>query len=101
MVQLFASKVTVCNGSSVILNCSAYGNPVVHTYHLYENGNMVEEISSTGVWTRTMSTGGEFVFKCMVNNTVGTAKSPNVSVIVNGKCTTLYWLSHDFECSLD
>ncbi|XP_068734047.1 hemicentin-1-like [Montipora capricornis] len=84
MVLLFASKATVCNGSSVILDCSAYGNPVVHTYHLYENGSMVGEISSTGVWTRTMSTGGEFVFACMVNNTVGTAKSPNVSVIVNG-----------------
>ncbi|XP_068734689.1 immunoglobulin superfamily member 10-like [Montipora capricornis] len=83
MVQLFASKATVCIGSSVILNCSAYGNPVVHTYHLYENENMVEEISSTGVWTRTMSTGGEFVFKCMVNNTVGTAMSPNVPVTVN------------------
>ncbi|XP_068685513.1 uncharacterized protein [Montipora foliosa] len=83
MLQLFASEATVCNGSSITFNCSAYSNPVVHTYYLYENENMVEEISSTGVWTRTMPTGGEFVFKCMVNNTVGTAMSPNVSVTVS------------------
>ncbi|XP_068734692.1 hemicentin-1-like [Montipora capricornis] len=83
MVQLFVSEATVCNGTSITFNCSAYSNPMVHTYHLYENENMVQEISSTGVWTRTMSTGGEFVFKCMVNNTVGTAMSANVSVIVN------------------
>ena len=92
MVQLFASEETVNYGASITFNCSAYSNPMVHAYHLYENGNMVEEISSTGVWTRTMFTGGEFVFKCMVNNTVGTAMSANVSVTVNGKCTTLCWL---------
>ncbi|XP_068685516.1 uncharacterized protein [Montipora foliosa] len=87
MVQLFASEATVYYGASITFNCSAYSHPMVHTYHLYENENMVEEISRTGVWTRTMSTGGEFVFKCMVNNTVGTAMSPNVSVTVNGeKC---------------
>ncbi|XP_068685519.1 uncharacterized protein [Montipora foliosa] len=83
MLQLFASEAIVCNGSSITFNCSAYSNPMVHTYHLYENENMVEEISSTGVWTRTMSAGGEFVFKCMVNNTVGTAMSPSVSVTVS------------------
>ncbi|XP_068685505.1 hemicentin-1-like isoform X2 [Montipora foliosa] len=83
MVQLFASETTACNGTSINFTCSADSNPIVHTYHLYENGNMVEEISSSGVWTRTMSTGGEFVFKCKVNNTVGTAMSANVSVNIN------------------
>ncbi|XP_068685509.1 hemicentin-1-like isoform X2 [Montipora foliosa] len=87
MVQLFASEETVNYGASITFNCSAYSHPMVHAYHLYENGNMVEQISSTGVWTRTMSTEGKFVFKCMVNNTVGTAMSPNVSVTVSGeKC---------------
>ncbi|XP_068734685.1 igLON family member 5-like [Montipora capricornis] len=101
MVQLFASEETVDSSASITFNCSAYSNPMVHTYHLYENENMVEQISSTGVWTRTMSTGGEFVFNCMVNNTVGTAMSPNVSVTVNGKCTTLCGLLNDFKCNFE
>ena len=31
-----------------------------------------------------MTTGGVFVYKCMVNNTIGTAMSMDVFVTVNG-----------------
>ena len=66
-------------------NCSANSNPAVHTYRLYVNGIMVNEVSSTGVWNITMTTGGVFVYKCEVNNTIDTAMSENITITVNGK----------------
>ncbi|XP_068734686.1 neuronal growth regulator 1-like [Montipora capricornis] len=83
MVVLDPSATTVCRGDIIVFNCSAYSNPQVHTYELYVNGTMVNEISRMGIWNITMATGGVFVYKCMVNNTIGTAMSMNVPVTVN------------------
>ena len=85
MVQLVPSKTTVCQGEITAFTCSANSNPAVYTYQLYVNGSVVNEVSSTGVWNRTMTTGGLFVYKCKVNNTIGTAMSENVTITVNGK----------------
>ena len=85
MVVLDPSAATVCRGDIIVFNCSAYSNPEVHTYELYVNGTMVNEIGKMGIWNITMATRGVFVYKCMVNNTIGTAMSMNVSVTVNGK----------------
>ena len=87
MVKLVASKTTVCQGESIFLNCSANSNPTVHSYQLYGNGTMVNEVNSSGVWFLTMATGGVFVYKCNVTNSIGTAMSENVSITVNGKVT--------------
>ena len=84
MVQFVASKTAVCQGEKITFTCSANSNPAVHTYQLYVNGALVNETSSTGVWNRTMKTGGVFVYKCIVNNTVGTALSMDLSVTVKG-----------------
>ena len=84
MVKLVPSKTTVCQGEIITFNCSAISNPAVHTYQLYMNETMVTEVSSTGVWNITMTTGGVFVYKCKVNNTIGTAMSENVTITVNG-----------------
>jgi len=83
-LQFVANKRTVCQDEVVNFNCSADGIPVVHTYQLYENDTLVGS-SSSGVWNRTMSTGGVFIYTCMANNTVGTAEGMSVSVTVNGK----------------
>jgi len=84
-VQLDANKAKVCRAEVVIFNCSAAdGNPAVYTYQLYEDGNLVSN-SSSGIWNRTMSSGGVFNYTCMVNNAVGTAESTSVSITVNGK----------------
>ena len=84
-VQLMANKTRVCQDGVVSFTCSAVGNPVVHTYQLYEN-NMLIGSSSSGVWSRNMSSGGMFNYTCMANNTVGTANSTSsVSITVNGK----------------
>ncbi|XP_015771107.1 PREDICTED: hemicentin-2-like isoform X8 [Acropora digitifera] len=82
MVQLVTRERTVCQGDIITFNCTANSNPAVHTYRLYMNGTMVSE-SSTGVWNRTVTTGGVLVYKCMVNNTIGTAMSVDVFVTVN------------------
>ena len=84
MVQLVTRERTVCQGDIITLSCTANSNPAVHTYQLYVNGTMVNETSSTGVWNRTMTTAGVFVYNCLVNNKIGRAMSMDVSVTVNG-----------------
>ena len=84
-MQLLPSETTVCSGTNIVFNCSADSNPQVHTYQLFVNDVQVNADSSSGVWNRTMSTGGQFVYKCVVNNTIGTATSGNVTITVNGK----------------
>ena len=55
-------------------------------YQLFENGVPVTNSSnSLGMWSRNMSTGGVFNYKCMANNSAGTAYSMSVTVTVNGK----------------
>ena len=59
------SQSTVCQGSVVTFNCSADGNPPVDTYQLLENGvPMRNGSSSPGMWSKNMSTGGVFNYKC-------------------------------------
>ena len=84
MVQLVPSRTTVCQGEIITFNCSANSNPAVLSYQLYNNGTMVNEVHSGGVWFRTMATGGVLVYKCKVTNSIGTATSENVTITVNG-----------------
>jgi len=81
-VQLVVSESEVCQDTVITFTCSADGNPVVHTYQLYDNGTLVSN-SSSGVWNRAMSSGGVFVYKCVVHNAVGTAMSTR-TITVNG-----------------
>ena len=56
------------------------------TYRLLENGAPVRNGSnSLEMWSRNMSTGGVFNYKCIAENSVGTVYSMNVTVTVNGK----------------
>ena len=84
-MQLFASDTTVCSGTNIVFNCSADGDPSVFTYQLYENDIAVTNTVSSGVWSRTMSVGGVFHYRCVARNIIGTATSPSVNIIVNGK----------------
>ena len=92
MVTLVPSKTTVCQGEIITFKCSANSNPAVHTYQWYVNETMVNEVRSTGVWNRTMTTGGVFVYKCNVNNTIGTAMSETVTITVNGNNAVFFFL---------
>ena len=69
--------------------CSAGGKPAVDTYQLFENDTLVSDGSNShGMWNRTMSVGGVFIYKCLASNTVGTGQSESVIVAVNGKQAT-------------
>ena len=93
------SNSTVCQGSVVTVNCSADGNPPVDTYQLLENGVPVRDSSnSPGMWSRNMSTGGVFNYKCIANNSVGTAYSMSVTVTVNGKQQIENYLMRILRC---
>lgn len=84
-MQLFASDAKVCSGTNIVFNCSADGNPQAHTYQLYENDIAVNNVTSLGVWSRTMSVGGVFNYRCVASNIIGTASSPSVNITANGK----------------
>ena len=64
--------------------CTADGDPVVHTYQLFVNDTLVDTSSRPVVWSRTLSTGGVFIYTCVVKNTAGTANATR-TVTVNGK----------------
>ena len=92
------SEDTVCKGANVIFSClAADANPMEIIYHLYENNVMVINSSSTGIWSRTMTTRGLFVYSCKVTNVIGTAMSTDVSVTVNGKHGTFLTNRKAFE----
>ena len=91
MVKLVPSKTTVCQGEIITFHCSANSNPAVYTYQWYVNETMVNEVISTGVWNKTMTTGGVFVYKCNVNNTIGTAMSESVTITVNGNKAVFFF----------
>ncbi|XP_067033553.1 uncharacterized protein [Acropora muricata] len=92
------SEDTVCKEANFIFNCSAMdANPMELTYHLYENNVMVSNSSysvSTGIWNRSVTTGGVFVYSCTVTNIIGTAMSTNVSVTMNDGYPepVVYWM---------
>ena len=70
----------------VSFNCSADGNLPVDTYQLLENDTLVSNGSnSLGLWSRNMSIGGVFIYKCVARNAAGTASSMSLTVTVNGK----------------
>ena len=75
---------TVCAEYILSFICSADANPAVDRYALFENGSVVNT-SSLGVWSITMSTAGQFVYRCEANNSVGFAKSTDISVSVGGE----------------
>ena len=74
----------VCKSDVISFTCSADGKPAVHTYQLFENETPVNDgNSSAGVWIRIDLKEGDFSYRCVANNTVGTAEK-TLNVIVKG-----------------
>ena len=66
-----------CPGGYWNFTCSAgTANPQVTSYQLLEN-DIAVDTSSSGMWIRTLSNSGEFTYKCLANNTVGSTISAN------------------------
>jgi len=72
-----------CEGETISFNCSADAVPSVTSYELLENGSVVSDTS--GMWNRTLSSGGVFLYKCVANNSLGSIESESVTLTVNGK----------------
>ena len=89
--QFAASRGTGCKDEVISFPCSAGGKPAVDTYQLFENDMLVSDGSNShGMWNRTMSAEGVFIYKCVANNTAGTGNSESITVFVNGKQDVLY-----------
>jgi len=84
-VTLTTSRNNVCKGSVVTFTCTADANPAVHTYRLYENGVMIENLGGSRITTKALNTSGQFNYKCEASNSVGTSTSNNTVVIVEGE----------------
>ena len=84
-IKLMVNDSAVCKGDAISISCSANGKPVVHTYLLFENEILVNDgNSSAGVWIRKDLKGGDLSYRCVTNNTVGTAEK---TLNVTGKGT--------------
>lgn len=81
--MIMVNDSNICEGENISITCSADGEPDVHTYQLFENDKQVPDSEIAGVWKRTMSAQGNFTYRCVANNTIGTTDK-NVTVTVNG-----------------
>ena len=68
--------------------CSADAVPSAVSFQLFKD-NVPMETSDSGMWTKPLSEGGVFAYKCVANNSIGSTSSTTVSITVNGK-----WGSH-------
>ena len=75
---------THCQGDIISFNCSAYANPSVASYQLFENETAILDTNPSGMWNRRLPAGGVFMYKCMANNYLGSEDSLPVIVEVNG-----------------
>ncbi|XP_022802711.1 hemicentin-2-like [Stylophora pistillata] len=77
---------TVCLGSTVEFICTADANPPVHAYVLYKNGTR-DSTDKFGIWTKIMSVGGKFFFKCEAHSTKGNSMSNDILLNAHDKPT--------------
>jgi len=84
-ITLSTSSISVCKGIVVTFTCTADANPPVHTYRLYENGVMIENLGGSGMTTKALNTCGQFNYNCDASNSEGTGTSNNTVVIVEGE----------------
>ena len=84
-MQLKTSAVDskTCQEETIRINCSADAVPSVTSYELFENDSVI--MGTSGMWSRTLSSGGVFVYKCVANNSLGSTESESVTVTVHGK----------------
>ena len=73
-----------CQNDVVSFTCSADAVPSAMSFQLFKD-NVSMEISDSGKWVKTLSEEGMFQYKCVANNSIGSASSTNVNITVNGK----------------
>ena len=73
-----------CQSDVVSFTCSVDAVPSATSFQLFKD-NVPMETSASGMWVKTLSEGGMFHYKCVANNSIGSASSINVNITVNGK----------------
>ena len=73
-----------CQNDLVSFTCSADAVPSAMSFQLFKD-NVLMEISAPGMWVKTLSEGGMFHYKCVANNSIGSASSTNINITVNGE----------------
>ena len=73
-----------CQSDVVSFTCSADAVPSAMSFQLFKD-NVPMEISASGVWVKTLSEGGMFHYKCVANNSIGSASSTNINMTAYGK----------------
>ena len=73
-----------CQSDVVSFTCSADAVPSAMSFQLFKD-NVPMEISASGMWIKTLSEGGMFHYKCVANNSIGSASTTNINIAVNGK----------------
>ena len=84
LLTINATTNKACQSDLVSFTCSADTVPSAMSFQLFKD-NVPMEISASGMWVKTLSEGGMFYYKCVANNSIGSASSKNVSITVNGK----------------
>ena len=75
-----------CQDDSVSLSCSADASPPVSSYQFFKNDVLLGS-NNSGMWTTSLSSSGELIYRCIARNLVGAANSANVSIYVGGTVT--------------
>lgn len=86
----------VCVGMVVNFTCAVEAtNPAVDTFTLYENGSVISNKADSGVWIKTLDTGGVVTYRCQANNSVGTSSSSNKTRFsIEGEATVILLSSY-------
>ena len=84
LLTINATTNKACQSDVVSFTCSADAVPSAMSFQLFKD-NVPMEISASGVWVKTLSEGGMFHYKCVANNSIGSASSASVNITVNGK----------------
>ncbi|XP_022800743.1 hemicentin-2-like [Stylophora pistillata] len=83
LVMSSAMNNTACKGKVISFNCSADAHPAVTSYQLFENEIAIFNTSASGLWSKSLEKEGDFVYKCVANNSLGSEYSMSVNLIVN------------------
>ena len=87
-----SSVPVVCVGMVVRFTCTvAATNPAVDTFTFYENGVVISNKTDSGLWIKTLDTGGKVTYKCQANNSQGTSSSRKTFFSVEGEDTKSFF----------
>lgn len=74
----------ICIGTIVNLTCKADANPLVDTYTLYKNNDVVAQRQEL-MEIETFGLPDQYIYRCEANNSEGTGRSSDTILTVGGK----------------